>query len=193
MAHLSDIDIWAHYEPIEFRWLLVGFMVLQQIISVHKPVKVWLKEVVLDNTIFLKFWLCVLFGILGIDSVCIIEDGTVIAFQKFINAGGGRIWIVVDVSGVDVSNLLVKAALAESNFPDFFEVLLEVVNIQEGPVLHSLFVNDTASYGELPEDVSSPLAKIFYRCSAMVNHPSLDTHRITSIFDIKLFLTPYYL
>lgn len=66
-------------------------------------------------------------------------------------------------------------------------MLLEVVNIQEGPVLHSLFVNDIASYGELPEDVSSPLAKIFYRCSAMVNHPSLDTHRITSIFDIKLF------
>ena len=155
------------------------------------------------------------------------------------DAGGGRIWIVVDGSGVDVSNLLVKAALAESNFPDFFEVLLEVVNIQEGPILHSLFVNDTASYGELPEDVctplaelgsfqginaitnrnyriqiivfylvvfpsaagcrkfrqpessvSSPLAKIFYRCSAMVNLPPLTHIGLLQYLILNSFLTP---
>lgn len=76
------------------------------------------------------------------------------------DAGSRCIWIVVDGRGVDVGNLLVEAAFAESDFPDFFEELLEVVNIQEGPVFHSLFVNDVASYGELSEDVCAPLTKL---------------------------------
>lgn len=76
------------------------------------------------------------------------------------DAGSWCIRIVVDGSGVNVSNLLVEATFAESDFPDFFQEMLKVVDVQESAVLHPLFVDNVASYGELPEDIGTPLAEL---------------------------------
>ena len=76
------------------------------------------------------------------------------------DAGGRSIGVIVDGRGVDVRNLLIEAALAEADFPDLLQEMLEVIDIQEGAVLHPLFVNDVATYGELAEHICTPLAEL---------------------------------
>lgn len=49
------------------------------------------------------------------------------------SAGCGSIFVVVDGRGVDVRNLLIEAAFAQADFPNFLQEMLKVIDIQEGP------------------------------------------------------------
>ena len=74
--------------------------------------------------------------------------------------GCGSIFVVVDGRGVNVGNLLVCAALTETDFPDFGQQVLKIVLSQEGAILHPLFVDYVATDGELTEDIGAPLAEL---------------------------------
>ena len=234
----------------------VGLREFKQIIPVNETVKVGLEEAVLNDAVVLEFGFGEFFSIFCGNLARIIENGTVIAFQEFVNAGGpvfhrhrdvalgplfgeiqecaddsahrlqliffevvlgngdigfeylsawgfgpggkahmlficvcafddefsgrvavdcvvhlvldfleedagGRsIGVIVDGRGVDVRNLLIEAALAEADFPDFLQEMLEVIDIQEAAILHPLFVNDVAAYGELAEYICTPLTEL---------------------------------
>lgn len=100
-------------------------------------------------------------------------DGIVHLVLDFLekDAGGRSIGVIVNGRGVDVRNLLIEAALAQADFPDFFQEMFKVIDIQEGAVFHPLFVYDVAAYGKLAEYICTPLSELS------------GSHRINTVSD----------
>ena len=79
--------------------------------------------------------------------------------KETLGRGGGD--IVVDGGRVDVRDFLVKLALAQADFPNPLELLLEVFFAEDGAVvLQSLVVHRVALDGEGLDDARGPLAEL---------------------------------
>ena len=74
--------------------------------------------------------------------------------------GCGSVFVVVDGRGIDVGDLLVCAALTETDFPDFGQQMLKIVLAQKRTILHPLFVDYVAADSELTKDLGTPLAEL---------------------------------
>ncbi len=76
------------------------------------------------------------------------------------HTGGWRVLIIVHAGSIDIRNLLVKPPLTKPDFPDFFQQTLKIVLTKKGAILHALLVQHIALDSELPQYLSSPLAKL---------------------------------
>ncbi|EKD40795.1 MAG: hypothetical protein ACD_74C00161G0001 [uncultured bacterium] len=74
--------------------------------------------------------------------------------------GGRGVLVIVHAGGVDVGDLLIKAPLAEADFPNLFQQALEIILAQKRAVLHALLVQHIALDGKLAQHPGGPLAEL---------------------------------
>ncbi len=74
--------------------------------------------------------------------------------------GGLRILVVIDASGVNIGDFLVKLAFAEANFPNFCQQRFKIVFVEEAAIFQPLFVQHESFDGKFPEYLGCPLAEL---------------------------------
>ena len=83
----------------------------------------------------------------------------ILNFSKKIS-GSRSIPVVIDACSINISDFLIKSALAKPDLPDFFKQMFKIVLAQKSTVFHAVLIKHIPFYCKFFQDPCCPLPEL---------------------------------